>query len=257
MTKRFRLLLSGALGVLALLACVAAADSARAEADAERQEAMTRYGGEVVQVVVATRNLEPGDEVSPYDCEMREWLVDLVPEGTLTSLEEHQGKRLTSPVVKGMPLTQVHLRTSDETVEVPSGRVAVTVPVQDKTGVSGTVATGTTLAVYRIQEGAVRLLARDVSVLASPSQGNGQGALTLAVEPSQVADVVAASTDGTLRLVQPAGDVAALPAEAVASGAAVTVDPVETGDPTGDQVPQEPVEESAMAVDEVPEDIES
>ena len=93
-----------------------------------------------------------------------------------------------------------------EAVEVPADRVAITVPVSDDLGVPPGTEAGETLAAYETADGTVQLLALDVRVLSVPQTGSGvvpTGALTLAVAPDDVARLLAASDEGSLRLALP------------------------------------------------------
>lgn len=221
MSKRFRIVFAGAFAVLALLCAVAYGEQVREQAEARRSEALERYGGEVAQVVVATEAVPAGDELGSANCALEEWLVDLVPEGALTSLDEVSGAPAASPLTRGMPVCDVHVAQGPGSASVPSGAVAVTVPVGERTGVPAEVGAGTRLAAFRCSDGATRLLSPDVSVLAaSGQQGAREGSLTLAVPPGDVAPMVTASADGTLRLVQPADDVEDLSASAAAGSVA-------------------------------------
>ena len=91
-------------------------------------------------------------------------------------------------------------------VEVPEGRVALTVPVDDDLGVPPGVSAGELLAAYEVDEDGVQLLAGDVRVLSAPEGGAGMlsaGSITVAVAPDDVARMLAASAAGSLRLALP------------------------------------------------------
>ena len=45
MSRRFKIVLSGAFALLAVVLCLAYGESVRAEEEARRQETLTRYGG--------------------------------------------------------------------------------------------------------------------------------------------------------------------------------------------------------------------
>ena len=226
MSKRFRLILSAAFGVLALMACLGYGEQVRAEAETDRAEALERYGGELVAIVVAARDLEAGEKVDSLTCEERDWVAELVPEGSLTSLEDSLGLTLTSPVSAGTPITHTAVREDSATLAIPEGTVAMSVSLGDKTGVSSDVALG----VYRVLDGETRTVSTDLTVIGT-SEGSGAtgSAITVAVPIDDVAAFIAAATDGSLRLVQPADglyqveqDVAADAAE----GDAPAADPV-------------------------------
>jgi pilus assembly protein CpaB len=205
MSGRFRVVLALACGTLAVVACLAYAERVRADAEQVRSEAMERYGGEVVELVVAEQALEAGDVVSERNVRVREWLADLAPAEALTSIDDLVGTSVSVPVAQGAPLTKLNFRTDDAVLEAPSGHVAVSVPLTDKLGVSREVAPGSNLIAYRTHEGSATLLASGLEVLSLV--GDRSTSIVLAVSPDDVALVLAASASGDLRLVVPADDV--------------------------------------------------
>lgn len=211
MSRRFKIVLSGAFALLAIVLCLAYGESVRAEEESRRQETLTRYGGEVVSLVVATSQLEEGQVISAGDVAKRDWVSDLVPEGAITSLDDVVGKKVTVAVASGAPITQLNLRETGATVEVPSGTIAVSVPLTDKLGVGEGVVAGDRLVAYRVSDGAATVLAREATVLSLPegakTLASGSQAMTIALAPEDVSSVLAASTEGSLRFGLPASDV--------------------------------------------------
>lgn len=211
MSRRFKIVLSGAFALLAIVLCLAYGESVRAEEESRRQETLTRYGGEVVSLVVATSQLEEGKVISAGDVAKRDWVSDLVPEGAITNLDDAVGKKVTVAVASGAPITQLNLRETGATVEVPSGTIAVSVPLTDKLGVGEGVVAGDRLVAYRVSDGAATVLAREATVLSLPegakTLASGSQAMTIALAPEDVSSVLAASTEGSLRFGLPASDV--------------------------------------------------
>lgn len=248
MRRRTRIALSVACGVLAMMLAATYADAAQQEAEAARAEALERYGGEVASLVVAKRGLTAGDVLSQSDVEVREWLVDLAPGGAVSNLDDIVGMRLTSAVAAGSPLCEVDFAGTEGTLEVPEGRVAVSVKLTDKTGVTASLARGSRLLAYEVREGGTSLISGDASVVGSASGGAGSSSLTIAVAPSVVARVLAASSEGTLRLVVPAqdvdegelsGSVTEVPAETGTEAQAATEAGAEAGGESGPGAPSE------------------
>lgn len=194
---------------LALLSALAYGNAVKAEAQAEKTEAMAKYGGEVTKVVVATTTLEPGDSVNAAKAEEKEWLVELVPEGAFGSLQELEGKTIGTPVAKGSPLCSVNIRGNDDGMEVPSGKVAIAVPLNERLGITSSVEIGSNLAAYKVSEGRTYLISSNVVVISVPTStsSTNKGAITIAVPLSEVADIMSAASDSTLRLVRPADDI--------------------------------------------------
>ena len=211
MRGRARLATSAACGVMAVLLAMTHADSVRAETERERTEMLERYGGEVTTLVVAREGVASGEVVGEAAVEEREWLSALAPEGALTSADEAIGRKLTSPVAAGEPLNELDFLADGEAIEVPEGRVAVSVRLSDRSGLSADAAAGSRVLAYVAASGGVRLLTSDVVVLSAgrPVSSSAERTATLAVLPRDVKAVLTAGSEGTLRLVLPADDVSA------------------------------------------------
>lgn len=265
MRRRVKFVLSAACGTLATLLALGHADAVRAQAESERSEMLERYGGEVTSLVVAREGLSQGDVVSESDVEVREWLAALAPEGAMTGLDDVVGKRLTSAVASGSPLSEVDFAGGTGAIQVPEGRVAVTVRLSEKTGVAADIAAGTRLLAYGVEDGVPQLISSDALVLGrvgehgeASTAASSSRELTVAVAPEAVMQVLAASASGGLRLVVPAEDIEGDGARAVLSDAEANVEgeapssvPAETGaaGAVGD-VPATDAAQDAMPVEE-------
>ena len=219
MRRRVRLATSAAFGALAALLAFAGAESARAEVRSERAEVLERYGGEVTQLVVAKGELSSGDVLSESDVEVREWLADLAPQRAITNIDDVIGVRLTSGVCAGEVLTELDVASAEGAVEVPEGRVAISVKVGDKSGVAADTPAGSRVLAYEAAGADVELISSDVTVLGAAgasAYGATERLITLAVDPSCVTRVLAAGADGSLRLALPADDVEVDEGEAAA-----------------------------------------
>ncbi len=206
MKRRLRLIVSGSCALLSAALCLAYGESVRAEAERARAAALERYGGEVVTLVVATEGIEAGESVTQSNAVEREWLVDLAPEDAVTEMDAVLGDKVSVPVAAGAPLTGLNFRSAEEAVEVPADRVALSVPLDDALGVPPGTAAGATLAAYEAGADGVRLISDDVRVLAMPQATTGArsaGSVTIAADPDEVAQLLAASDEGSLRLALP------------------------------------------------------
>ena len=152
MNRRFRILLSGAFALLAVVVCAAYAGHVRDEAEQVRAEAIERYGGEVMSLVVANSELPRGHVVSRSDVTVRDWLLDLAPEGAETSLDDVVGLEVTNPVPAGSPLTALSFREESDVGPVPDGYVALSVPLGERLGMPGSAGSGERLAAWRVTE---------------------------------------------------------------------------------------------------------
>ncbi|MDM8270373.1 SAF domain-containing protein [Thermophilibacter provencensis] len=234
MRRRFRLVLSGSCAVLAAMACLLYGEHTREEAERARAEALERYGGEVVSLVVATETIEAGGVIDRSNVAERDWVSDLAPADAVTGIDTVLGDEVSVPVSAGVPLTALNFRDAEDAVEVPADRMALSVPVSDDMGIASSMEVGATLAAYEVSDMGVRLLADDLQVLASP-QGSGgplsSGSVTVAVAPADVAQVLAASGEGSLRLALPGEGALELTQEVPVTPTEVTAS--ETGEAEG------------------------
>ena len=249
MSRRLRLVVAGACALAAAVLCLLYGQGVQAEADAEYSEMLERYGGEVVSIVVATEQLEPGDVISAENAGVEEWVSSLVPDDAYTSLDDVLGLEVTVAAAEGVPLTGLNFRSDGESVEVPEGRVAVSVEADDDLGLSSVVSEGATMVAYEVLGSGVSLLSEDVLVLDLPGDGTTStysGTVVLAVLPEDVADVLYAAAEGSLRLVLPGDDVSEVALGT--SAAASEVLPVDDADAGAEDV--EADDEAGTAGDE-------
>lgn len=210
MEKRTRLLISVGCAFVAVLACILLVGHVHAEDERERSEALKRYGGEMVSLVVSLHGIEAGETITSADVEQRDWIASLAPEGAILSVDEVVGKTAGIPIVANAPLCEINLRSASDSVDIPSGHVAVSVPLTDKLGISTVIDVGAHVVAYRVMEQTAEAICGDAVVLESPTVANaslGQGTITIAVPASDVPRILTASTLGDLRLVVPADDV--------------------------------------------------
>lgn len=210
MPRRLRLVLAGVSAVIAVVLCLLYGQQTRVEAERERAEALERYGGEVTRIVVASQGLEAGDVVTRQNVLERDWVSDLVPVGAVGELDEALGRQVTVPVSQGAPLTAVNFREEGTAADVPDGYVAVSVPAGEKLGLPTSVQVGTRLAAFRLRDSGARLITSDLQVLSALGEGSGlgvKGSVTLAARPADVAELLVAGGEGSLRLIVPADGV--------------------------------------------------
>lgn len=202
-----RLVAAIASGLLCALSVFAFTQSVQASADAQRAEALERFGGEQIEVCVATRDIAAGETPSASCVTSRMWVSDLLPQDPVLSLNEATSHSLTSPVFHGEVLTKRHFSSTGASLEVPAGLCALSVPAEEVKAVGGAVASGMKVDVYLSGSSGITLLAHDVLVLAT-SVGDGDASsntkiswLTLAVEPKSVHEFIAAADKGNLYFV--------------------------------------------------------
>lgn len=210
MSKRLRIALSALCALVSVLACSLYAGSVREQAEQERTKTLERYGGSIVTLVVANRTIEAGEIVSTSDVGLVDWISSLAPEDALLSLDDVVGAEVSVPIAKNAPLCALNFRSDDQMIDIPSGHVAISVPVTEKIGLPSTVSVGSRVVAYRASEDATTLAVKDIIVLATPGSAStsiGKATLAIAVPAEHVAVILEASTLGDLRLVVPADDV--------------------------------------------------
>ena len=202
---------------IACAACVALfMASVQGEADAARAEALARYGGEQVEAYVATRDIVAGERLDLASVETKLWVADLLPEQAVRSTADAVGKTATSTIFKGEVITAGRFEVGHDSLDVPAGKQAVSVPAKAVQAVGGAIRAGMSVDVYSSGDSSTTAIARDVNVLDSSVGNSGaltssdNGWITLAVEPEKVQEVIAASNKTTLYFT--------LPGEAVPSG---------------------------------------
>lgn len=230
-----------------MLACALYANKVQSDADRERAETLRRYGGEVTTLVTANRVIEAGETIMASDVEERDWISTLAPDGALRATDDVVGKRVSVPIAAHAPVCEINMRESSEMAEVPSGHIAVTVPLDDRTGVSASTPEGARLIAYQLREEGTRLICDKALVLAVAGAGSGslgQAAITLAVPTKSATDILLAEATGDLRLVMPAHDVGEAPQDParVVEVKAETPAGEQTQQPEGEQT-QQPAED--------------
>ena len=120
----------------------------RGEADEARIEAMQRYGGEQVDVLVATKDIYPGETVDASNAEVKTWLSDLLPSDCVTSFDDVKGVQAASLIISGEAISQRRFDSSGSGIDVPQGCVALSVPAEDVQAVGGALSAGDVVDVY-------------------------------------------------------------------------------------------------------------
>lgn len=201
-----------ACGAVCAVCVLAFTQGVRAEADAARSEALARYGGEQIEVCVATRDIAAGEAVDASCMETRLWVADLLPAEAVRSTEEVSGKTASSAILAGEVLSMRRFQGVEGRVEVPKGLAAVSVPAKDVQAVGGAVRAGEKVDMYATGGTSTDLLASDVLVLATSASTDDAASdaqvswVTVAVEPDRVQEVVSAAQRTELYFALPGGE---------------------------------------------------
>lgn len=208
MKRGRRLALSALAGFAAAAIALLAIGDVRAEAARAEQEVLARYGGDLVAVCVATRDIDPGERVDEGNVEVVEWVSGMLPIDAVTSLKDAAGKTATSRIPSGAPLSSVYFERRESGLEVPQGKVAVSVSSDAEHAVGGVLERGEVVDVYLSRDALADRLTQ-AEVLNTSTLANGGGDVSwvvLAIDPSAVREVLAAASQGTVWLVVPGAD---------------------------------------------------
>lgn len=209
-SRKLRLLVSFALSCIVLLCFYGYGNEIKKEQETLRKETMSKYGGEVISVVVAKRDLKPGDVIDESNVEYTDWVLDLLPQEACTNIESCFGKVLGMGQVKGLVLTEGHFQPQNNRLEVPKGYVAVSLPVNDKLGLSLDVADKTPVVAYRVQNDRSSLAFTDLLVL---QIDRAQKIVVLGVRSKDVPGLLEISAVQGLRLVVPSEELSGIEVE--------------------------------------------
>lgn len=208
MTFKVRIAVSLACAAAAVAFMAVYAAGVRGEAAGQRRDALERYGGETANVYVATRDIAQGETFSERNVETMEWLVDLLPEGALGEGDDLLGETAASSIARNTPLAAVDVSARDAALDVPAGLVAVAVPCSNESAVGGALTSGSTVDVYVVSGDSARLLCQGVQVLATNANATAASLswATVAIDPSQVEALIAASALQGLYFVLPSDE---------------------------------------------------
>ena len=201
-------LLSGTLCVICLLLYVS---SVRTQADSARIEAMEKYGGEQIEVLVAKRDIYPGETLNNSNVELKVWLSDLLPDEALVNADGVWGKQVSSLVVKGEVVSEKRFKSDSAEIEVPEGLVALSVPAKEAQTVGGSLSSGKYVDVYATGT-QTTCLGKKVLVLATNASSEEKSSksnvswVTLAIAPEKAQEYVAASQSMDIYFTLPASE---------------------------------------------------
>ena len=197
-----------ACGAVCAICVLAFMGTVQGEANAARAEALARYGGEQVDVCVATRDIASGERIDSTSVEMKLWVADLLPEGAFSDAADVVGRTATSSILKGEVLSEKRFDQARDALEVPEGMAAVSVPAKTVRAVGGAVRPGMRVDIYATGDTAATAIAVGVPVLATSSDEGGSlvgdsSWITIALEPEKVQEMVTASSRYDLYFVLP------------------------------------------------------
>jgi len=171
-------------------------------------------------VVVASRDLDLGAQVTADDLRLVDWPVTAVPQGAFSSIDDVAGHGLVMPVIQNEPILPMKLAAKELgaglPVVIPPGKRAVSVRVDEVIGVAGYVLPGTRVDVIATaspttnhEDTTSKVVLSNVEVLAAGTkyeQDESRGkpmavnVVTLLVTPEDTEALTLAATEGRIQL---------------------------------------------------------
>jgi pilus assembly protein CpaB len=183
-----------------------------------KEQEIERARGEVAQVVVAAADIPPGISLTSEQLRTAMWPKASLPVGSASNPSELLGRMTVTDVVAGEPILEARLAPKDVTTGamtflIPPGKRAITVGVDQVSGVSGFVLPNSYVDVIVTTEPTrgpkiSRTVLQDMRVLAVGQiidQKEGKPVpvptVTLAVTPEEAERLAMASSEGRPQLV--------------------------------------------------------
>lgn len=208
--KKSVLVVGAISGVICALCVVMYSSLVQQQADSARDEAMQRYGGEQVEVLVATKDIFPGETLTSSNTTMKTWLSDLLPAECVTDFDEVRGIQASSLIISGEAVSRKRFNSEAIALNVPEGCVALSVPAEDVQAVGGALSAGMKVDVYATGS-QTSCIGRGLQVLATNADNTESGQasvswVTLAVPLEQSQEFVTASQSMDIYFTLPSND---------------------------------------------------
>jgi pilus assembly protein CpaB len=175
-------------------------------------------GPKTAKILVARRDLDPGTAIEAADIEAASWPAESAPKGTFTNVKDLIGRTVVSLVAMNAPVLDGSLAPAGSPpglqALVPEGMRAVTLEVNESSGVAGLLVQGARVDVIstlrRGDQTVARTIVENVKVTAVGSRlvrdprESGENAVrtvTLVMSPKNAEAIELASTNGRPRLV--------------------------------------------------------
>lgn len=197
-------------GFLASLCAVCFLASAKSESSAQQKQLAEKFGGSQTEVCVAKRDIAAGETLKDTDVEVKQWVSSLLPDNVATSKKDCVGKQLGSSILKGEVVCSARFQSQDSSISVPSGMVAVSIPLDDTSSVGGTLKVNQKVDIYATGSSTTSKICSNVQILETSNSDKSVDSetkwVTVAVEKDSAQEVVSAAQKLKLYVVLPSGD---------------------------------------------------
>lgn len=203
LNKSIRLAIVCAL--LSALALFAYTTSIEASAKKAQVDAITKYGGEQIEVCVARKGLNAGQTITDTDIEVRTWSASMLPENSIMNKSDCVGKALASSVIKGEVISSSRFQKDAKSFSIPDNMTAISIPLSDVSSVGGSLKVGDKIDIYSSGTSATNCIASKVEVLeTSKDDDNAETKwITVAIKSELAKELVSAAQKTELYVAKP------------------------------------------------------
>jgi len=223
-TKRARVATSVAVALLAALSVGVLLWVQVARIEASGKQARERFEADIVEVLVASRDIAVGESIGASNTRSEQWLSSMLPEGAVpaSSISSVAGERVSEKILSGEPVTKRRLGGAGKApIAVAEGLSAVSISCDSVTALGGEIRAGMVVDVLGATGGsAVDVIVPSAQILsfsnAAQQQSKPDGVMgsfseqqrevtwvTLAVPDGMVRQLVSVATNGVVHLVLP------------------------------------------------------
>lgn len=194
--------------ICAIISCILILlymNSLEAQTKKAQQDAMSKYGGEQVEVCIARKTISAGQKISESDIEVKSWLASMLPENSITNKADCVGKTLASSVVKGEVVSSSRFQKDAKSFNIPDNMTAISIPLTDVSSVGGSLKVGDKIDIYATGSSATDCIASKVEVLETSKDDDDSETkwITIAVRSELSKQLVAAAQKTELYVVKP------------------------------------------------------
>ena len=197
-------------GVLAFVCAMCFLGSVKSESSAQQKQLAEKYGGAQTEVCVAKRDVAAGETLKDTDVEVKQWVSSLLPENAITSKNDCIGKQLGSSILKGEVVCAARFQSQESSINVPSGMVAVSIPLDDTSSVGGTLKVNQKVDIYATGSSTTSKICSSVQILETSNSDKSVDSetkwITVAVKKENAQEVVSAAQKLKLYVVLPSGE---------------------------------------------------
>lgn len=181
------------------------------QANAAQAQMLAEYGGDQIEVCVAKRDIAAGETLRDSDIEIKTWIATLLPADAVMARGDAVGKQAGSAILAGEVISSRRFGFEAADIEIPGGFTALSVPAKEVQAVGGALKPGMRCDVYAVGGSSTSRLASDVLILTTSVAGDSASSsaitwVTLAVQPSQVEEMVSAAQNLSLYFVLPSSE---------------------------------------------------